>query len=76
MNQNFRDAWYHLRWAARHLRRGAGEELAPVARRVRRRLGDDPEPEPSRVERVRAGARRAPTVARRAGARVRGRSAD
>jgi hypothetical protein len=54
MNRNFDDAWYHLRWAARHLNRGLREEFGPVARRVRRRLGDDAgAPEPSRAEKVR-----------------------
>ncbi|MFB6168353.1 MAG: hypothetical protein ABEJ43_05845 [Haloferacaceae archaeon] len=49
MNPNFEDAWYHLRWAARHLTRGLREELGPVVRDLRRRVADDP----SRVERVR-----------------------
>jgi hypothetical protein len=55
MNRNFEDAWYHLRWAVRHLSRGLREELGPVARRARHRFGDEPEPEsdPSRIDRVR-----------------------
>ena len=55
MNRNFEDAWYHLRWAARHLNHGLREELGPVVRAARRRIADEtaPEPEPSRAERVR-----------------------
>ena len=59
MNRNFEDAWYHLRWAGRHVERGLREELGPVVRDVRRRFGDEPEPEsePTRADRVRARVR-------------------
>jgi hypothetical protein len=61
MNRNFEDAWYHLRWAARHVERGLREELGPLARDVRRRFGDEPNPEPepavSRADCVRARVR-------------------
>jgi len=55
MNRNFEDAWYHLRWAARHLNRGLREELGPAVREARRRIADEaePEPDPSRAEKVR-----------------------
>jgi hypothetical protein len=57
MNRNFHDAWYHLRWAGRHLRHGVRDELRPLVARARRRLGredeDEDEAERSRVDRVR-----------------------
>jgi hypothetical protein len=75
MNRNFHDAWYHLRWAVRHLRSGVRDELRPVVTRARRRLGREDEPERSRVERVRRQVREVEPreAAERARAAVRGR---
>lgn len=30
MNENFKDALYHLRWAGRHLRYGITETVSPI----------------------------------------------
>ena len=38
MDENFRDAVYHLRWTIRHTSAGIRATFAPISERVRNRL--------------------------------------
>lgn len=54
MNENFRDAVHHLRWAGRHFRMGISDTINPRIETVRRRLGREAtKPSPGRLEQAR-----------------------